>query len=77
MPTSEWEKLYQAAILETDRSKLEERIEAAEFAMHTRLHEFSLNHGGTLEENRDITDALNRLDIVRSEVVAWKSNPAG
>ena len=77
MPTSEWEKLYQAAILETDRSKLEERIEAAEFAMHARLHQFSLNHGGTLEENRDITDALNRLDIVRSEVVAWKSNPAG
>jgi hypothetical protein len=77
MPTNEWEKLYEAAILETDRSKLEERIEAAEFAMHTRLHEFSLNHGGTLEENRDITDALNRLDILRSEVVAWKSNPAG
>jgi hypothetical protein len=77
MPTNEWEKLYEAAILETDRSKLEERIEAAEFAMHTRLHEFSLNHGGTLEENRDITDARNRLDILRSEVVAWKSNPAG
>jgi hypothetical protein len=76
MPTNE------AAILETDRSKLEERIAAAEFAMHTRLHEFSLNHGGTLEENRDIADALNRLDIVRSEVVAWKStqqvsDPAG
>ena len=59
MPTSEWEKLYQAAILETDRSKLEERIEAAEFAMHARLHQFSLNHGGTLEENRAIAEALN------------------
>jgi hypothetical protein len=40
---------------------LEERIEAAEFAMHARLHEFSLNHGGTLEENRAIAEALNRL----------------
>ena len=77
MPTSEWEKLYQAAILETDRSKLEERIEAAEFAMHTRLHEFSLNHGGKLEENRAIAEALNRLDILRSEVAARKSSPRG
>ena len=37
---NEWEKLYRAAIIETDRSKLEARIEAAEFAMHARLHEF-------------------------------------
>jgi hypothetical protein len=28
--TNEWEKLYRAAIFETDGSKLEERIEAAE-----------------------------------------------
>jgi hypothetical protein len=74
---TKWEKLYRAAIIETDGSKLEERIEAAEFAMHARLHEFSLNHGGTLEENRAIAEALNRLDILRSEVAAWKSSPAG
>jgi hypothetical protein len=37
---NEWEELYKAAIIETDGSKLEERIEAAEFAMHARLHEF-------------------------------------
>jgi hypothetical protein len=30
---NEWEKLYRAAIVETDGSKLEERIEAAEFAL--------------------------------------------
>jgi hypothetical protein len=71
--TNEWKKLYQAAIIKTDDSNLEERIEAAEFAIHARLHEFSLNHGGTLEENRDIADALNRLDILRSEGAAWKS----
>jgi hypothetical protein len=27
----------------------------------------------TLEENRDIADALNRLDILRREGAAWKS----
>ena len=46
---NEWEKLYRAAIIETDRSKLEARIEAAEFTMHARLHKFSLSHGGMLE----------------------------
>ncbi len=74
---NEWEKLYRAAIIETDGSKLEKRIEAAEFAIHARLHEFSLNHGGTREENRAIAEALNRLDILRSQVAAWKSSPAG
>jgi hypothetical protein len=54
--TNECEKLYQGAIIETDDSKLEEQIEAAEFAMHARLHEFFLNHGGTLDENRDIAE---------------------
>jgi hypothetical protein len=74
MLTSEWETLYRAAILETDESKVEERIEVAEFAMHARLQEFSLNHGGTLEENRAIADALNGLDILRSGVASWRSS---
>jgi len=34
MPTNEGEKLYKAAILELDASKMEERIEVAESAMH-------------------------------------------
>ena len=63
MLTNEWEKLYRAAILEPDASKMEERIEVAGSAMHARLDELSLNHVGTLEEYRAIADALNRLDI--------------
>ena len=67
-----------AAIIETDESKLEERIETAEFAMHSRLHEFpSITAARLKEENRAIAEALNRLDILRSEVAAWKSRPAG
>jgi hypothetical protein len=30
---SDWEKLYKEAIVETDWSKIEERIEAADFAI--------------------------------------------
>jgi hypothetical protein len=71
--TQEWKKLYEAAIIETDGSKLEERIEAAESALHGRLGEGTLDHG-MLEENRAIADALNRLDILRSEARAWRES---
>jgi hypothetical protein len=62
--TMKWESFYQAAVLETDWSKLEERIEATDFAIAERLQEFSANHGGNPEENRQIQDALAGL-IVR------------
>ena len=47
-----WNPLYTAAVLETDWSKMPERIRAAEAAITNRLHEFSLDHGGTPEENQ-------------------------
>jgi hypothetical protein len=74
--TSDWEKLYQAAILETDWSKIEEHIHAVDSAISERLHEFSVNHGGSPEENQRIKDALSGLSVLRREVVAWKSKTA-
>ena len=71
--TSEWEKLYQAATLETDWSKIEEQIQATDSAISERLHEFSVNHGGSPEENQRIKDALSGLSVLRREVVAWRS----
>jgi hypothetical protein len=74
----EWKNLYQAAILETDWSKLQERIEAAESAMHARLNELSLDPSSSLEESRAIADALNRVDILRGKIGAWQtSTPQG
>jgi hypothetical protein len=74
---SDWETLYQAAILETDWAKIEEHIRAADSAISARLREFSLNRGGTLEENQRIQDASSGLSVLRREVTAWKSKPAG
>jgi hypothetical protein len=74
--TSEWEKLYQAAILETDWAKIEEHIQAADFAISARLQELS-NHGGTPEENQAIRDALSGLRALRREVVTWRSKAVG
>jgi hypothetical protein len=68
---SEWEKLYQTAILGTDWSEIEERIEAVDSAISARLHEFSLNHGGTPEENQRIQDALHGISVPRREVAEW------
>jgi hypothetical protein len=73
---SDWKSLYQAAILETDWSKIEEHIHAADSAISARLHEFSLNHGGTPEENQAIRDAVNGLSALRRDVTVWKSKTA-
>jgi hypothetical protein len=46
-----WQELYATAVLETDSTKIEQKIQAAENVIGARLHEFSLNHGGMPEEN--------------------------
>jgi hypothetical protein len=73
-----WQELYATALLETDWTKIEQKIQAAEGEIGARLHEFSLNHGGTPEENQAIVDALHGLDVLRKEVVGWhRSQRAG
>jgi hypothetical protein len=42
-----WQELYATAVLETDWTKIEQKIQTAENVIGARLHEFSLNHGGT------------------------------
>jgi hypothetical protein len=71
MSTYQWQELYKAALLETDWSKMEERIQAAESAIQNRKREFALNSGGTQEENQSLADALNGLSVLRSEVASW------
>lgn len=71
MSTYQWHELYKAALLETDWSKMEERILAAESAIQNRKREFALNSGGTQEENQSLADAMNGLDVLRSEVASW------
>jgi len=70
---SDWEKLYTGAIFETDWSKIENLIQAAESAISARLNELSSDHGGTPEENQQLRDALNGLSVLRREVATWRS----
>jgi hypothetical protein len=69
--TPKWHDIYKAALLETDWSRMDERIQAADAAIRDRTHEFDLNHGGTPEENQAITDALHSLNVLRTELASW------
>ena len=69
-----WQVLYATALLETDWSKIDAKIQAAEHGISTRLYEFSMNHGGTPEENQAIQDALHGLTVLRKEVSAWQGS---
>ena len=70
MNTEHWEKLYTAAALETDWSRIEERIEAAENAIRARRGQLSVK-GGTAEYEA-MTRAMDRLKVLRNDVATWK-----
>jgi hypothetical protein len=65
MTNSVWIEPYKAAILETDSTKLPNRIRTAKAAIDDRLHELQLHHGGTPEERQAISDALANLNVLR------------
>jgi len=67
-----WFNLYEAAVLETDWSKIEERIQVTENGIKARLNEFTVHHSGTSEEIQAIEHALNALKVLRKEVAAGR-----
>ena len=69
-----WQVLYATALLDTDWAKIDAKIQAAENSIKTRLHEFSMTHGDTLEENQAIEDALSGLNALRKDVAAWQES---
>ena len=69
--TYKWIEPYKAALLETDWTKMQERIETAEAALRERKQEFDLNHGGTPEENQAIADAMRGLAVLRNDSIKW------
>ena len=72
-----WHQLYQAAALETDWSKMEDRIQAAETAIKHRMQELNLDHGGTPEENLAVLATLQKLNGLRGELALWRERKDG
>ena len=68
MPTDySWQESYMKAFLESDWTKMEEKIQAAESEIRERQRLFAEDHGGTAEERQAIADAINGLRVLRSE----------
>jgi hypothetical protein len=66
-----WEESYKAALLETDWTKMEERVQAAESAIHNRRLVLSQDHGGTEEERQALVNALNGLRVLQLDAATW------
>jgi len=60
-----WEKLYRAAVLGSDRSKLLQRIEDAEAAILKRSRSSPNPPGNNRKEQDAITRALHILSLLR------------
>jgi len=67
-----WQPFYQAALLETDWTKMVELVQAAESEIHKRRLELSKDHNGTQEEREAVVNALNGLRVLRMDVAAWR-----
>jgi Fe-S-cluster-containing hydrogenase component 2 len=63
----DWEKLYRGAIIESDRSKLLQRIEAAEAAILERSRNLSKSPANSGKEQEDITRAVHILSLLRAK----------
>jgi hypothetical protein len=69
---TDWRPLYRAAILETDKNVLPNRVSEAEEAVIARGREIFYGNG-TPEEKESLEDALYALRAFRS---AWKHSEA-
>src|SRR6266852_7718471 len=63
----DWERLYRAAIVESHRSKLLQRIEDAEAAILERSRSLSKSPANSGKEQEAITRALHILSLLRAK----------
>jgi hypothetical protein len=63
----DWEKLYRAAIVESDRRKLLHRVEVAEAAILERSRSLSKSPANSGKEQEAITRALYILSLLRAK----------
>lgn len=71
MTNYSWLDSYKAALLETDWTKMVERVQTAETEIHKRRLVLSQDHGGTEEERKALVNAMNGLRVLRMDAAAW------
>ena len=70
---TDWKILYRAAVQETDKDFVQQRLAEAEEAVITRGRELFYGPQGTPEEEEALEDALYALRAYR---MAWKHSKA-
>lgn len=68
-PNLAWHSLYQAALFETDRTKIPDRIAEAEKAILERVKELFVAKTDHVEEDQVLDDALYALRALRNCVM--------
>jgi hypothetical protein len=66
-----WQDSYRAALLETDWTKMHERIQTAESEIHKRRLMLVQDHGRTSEEREALVSALSGLRVLRMDAASW------
>jgi len=65
-----WQHEYKSAVVEVDRKKLKERVEAAETAIYKRLQQLSQS-SDDLAEKQVIEDALHGLRVLKRDELGF------
>jgi hypothetical protein len=71
-----WYESYKAVVLETDWTKMHDRIQSGECKIRDRQREFSEDHGGTPQERHAISRALTGMRTLQTEVADWQRRQA-
>jgi hypothetical protein len=74
-PQLDWQQKFQAALLEGDRKRLPQLVEAAEAAIFLRLQSLVNSPDGHVERAA-LTDAMRTLRVIQTEKMhypPWKS----
>jgi hypothetical protein len=74
---SNWRDLFQAVLLKTSPSDLEQRVTAAQQAIDERMRELIQENIRASREEREIRDAVQTLKLLRREIEENKRKSAG
>jgi hypothetical protein len=66
-----WHQSYQEALLETDWTKMEQRLHTAETDIHQRRLVLPQDHGGADAERAALVNAMSGLRVLRMNVASW------
>jgi hypothetical protein len=71
-----WQESYQAALLETDWTKMQDRVQTAESEIHKRRLVLSQDHSATPEEREALVNAMSGLRMLRMDAASWLERQA-